>query len=71
MVSKYSIRRKFAEIVPFLEAVKRGANVERAVLNAFLLHPICRKRLSDLAGTHFAAYRDERLAERISRPAPY
>ena len=42
---------------------KRGAHFERAVLNAFLLHPICRRRLSDLTGTHFAVYRDERLKE--------
>jgi hypothetical protein len=40
---------------------KRGGEVERIVLNAFLRHPICRKRLSDLSSSDFAAYRDDRL----------
>ena len=40
---------------------KRGSEVERIVLAAFLRHPICRKRLSDLGPEDFAAYRDERL----------
>jgi integrase len=40
---------------------KRGAGVERIVLDAFLRHPICRKRLSDIGPEDFAAYRDERL----------
>jgi integrase len=31
------------------------------VLNAFLRHPICGKRLSDLSSSDFARYRDERL----------
>ncbi len=42
---------------------KRGHHVERVVLRAFLLHPICRRTLSELTATHFAAYRDERLKE--------
>jgi integrase len=42
---------------------KRGHDVERIVLNAFLLHPICRRRLSEITTTHFAQYRDERLGE--------
>jgi integrase len=42
---------------------KRGYAVERIRLNAFLLHPMCRRRLSELTGANFAAYRDERLRE--------
>ncbi len=40
---------------------KRGYEVERIVLSAFLRHPICRKPLAQLRTEHFAAYRDERL----------
>jgi integrase len=40
---------------------KRTYELERMALNAFLRHPICRRPVSDLTGTHFAAYRDERL----------
>lgn len=40
---------------------KRGGAVERVVLNAFALHPICRKTLASLRTSDFAAYRDERL----------
>ena len=40
---------------------KRGYHIERAVLSAFLLHPICKHRLSDITTAHFAQYRDERL----------
>jgi integrase len=40
---------------------KRGADVERVVLAAFMRHPICRRRLSDIDAENFAAYRDERL----------
>src|SRR5262245_61991454 len=42
---------------------KRTAQAERIVLNAFLLHPICRRRLSEITAADFAAYRDERLKE--------
>src|SRR4051794_9755459 len=42
---------------------KRGYAVERIRLNAFLLHPICRRRLSDLTGGVFAPSGDERLRE--------
>jgi integrase len=42
---------------------KRGYEVERIVLNAFLLHPICRRRLSEITTAHFAQYRDQRLNE--------
>jgi len=40
---------------------KRGYAVEKIVLTAFLRHPICRKRLSDIGAEDFASYRDERL----------
>jgi integrase len=40
---------------------KRGYEFERIVLNTFLRHRICRKRLSDIRPEDFAAYRDERL----------
>ena len=42
---------------------KRSAKIERAILNAFLRHPLCSKRLSELSVQDFAAYRDERLRE--------
>src|SRR5262245_19073703 len=40
---------------------KRTARAERIVLNAFLRHPICRRRLSEITRSDFAAYRDDRL----------
>ena len=40
---------------------KRGAEVERIVLAAFLRHAICRKRLFEIGPAEFASYRDERL----------
>jgi integrase len=40
---------------------KRGCDVERLVLTAFLRHPICRRRLSEIRAEDFASYRDERL----------
>jgi hypothetical protein len=40
---------------------KRGYEVERIVLNAFLRHHICRKPLSEIGASDFASYRDERL----------
>ena len=40
---------------------KRGAEVERIVLAAFMRHSICRRRLSEIVVEDFAAYRDERL----------
>lgn len=42
---------------------KRAAKVETAVLNAFLRHPICSKKLNELGQGDFARYRDERLRE--------
>jgi len=38
------------------------------VLNAFLLHPICRRRLSEVTTAHFAAYRDEKRLREL-KPA--
>jgi hypothetical protein len=40
---------------------KRGYDVERIVLNAFLRHRICQKPLSEVGADDFASYRDERL----------
>ncbi len=40
---------------------KRGHEVERWRLNAFLRHPICRKSLLELSPADFARYRDDRL----------
>lgn len=42
---------------------KRSAKNETLVLNAFLRHPICSKKLSELGQGDFARYRDERLQE--------
>jgi integrase len=42
---------------------KRGYDVERIVLNAFLRHRICRKPLSEIGASDFASYRDERLMD--------
>jgi hypothetical protein len=42
---------------------KRSHETERLVLSAFLLHPICRRRLAELRPEDFATYRDERLLE--------
>lgn len=43
--------------------LKKAAKVETTVLNAFLRHPICSKRLSDLGQGDFASYRDDRLKQ--------
>ena len=43
--------------------LKKTAAAEQIVLNAFLRHPICSRRLSELRTEHFAAYRDERLRD--------
>jgi integrase len=42
---------------------KRSSQGERAVLNAFLKHPICRFKISEITRADFAAYRDDRLKE--------
>ena len=42
---------------------KRAARNETIVLNAFLRHPICLKKLSQLTQQDFAAYRDARLKQ--------
>lgn len=51
------VERYRDEVVP----MKKGGDVETVVLNAFLRHRICKKRLSDLSTADFASYRDERL----------
>ncbi|SHL54951.1 tyrosine-type recombinase/integrase [Bradyrhizobium lablabi] len=51
------VRRYRNEVSPS----KKGADVEAAVLNAFLRHAICKKRLCDVTTADFAKYRDERL----------
>jgi hypothetical protein len=51
-------------VVRYLETVsprKRGYESEKIVLGAFLRHPICRKRISEIRVDDFARYRDERL----------
>ena len=40
---------------------KEGYDNECIVFGAFLKHPICTKRLSELRTEDFVAYRDERL----------
>lgn len=40
---------------------KRGHPDEKIVLNAFLRHPICQKKLSEIGSSDFAKYRDHRL----------
>jgi len=40
---------------------KRGFEIEKLVLNAFLRHKLCSKHLSEISQSDFAAYRDERL----------
>ncbi|WP_457938823.1 site-specific integrase [Mesorhizobium sp. 10J20-29] len=51
------VQRYLEEIVP----TKKGAVNETIVLNAFMRDPICQKKLSVLATSDFAAYRDGRL----------
>jgi integrase len=46
---------------------KKGYHQERISLTAFLRHPICRRRLSELQTEDFGAYRDEML--RTVKPA--
>jgi integrase len=51
------VKRYLDEVVPS----KKGADIERIMLEAFLRHKICKKRLSELTTADFANYRDERL----------
>lgn len=51
------VKRYKQEVVP----AKKGAEIERIVLDAFLRHPICQKKLSSVTSADFAQYRDERL----------
>jgi integrase len=56
---------RLAEVVArYIETVssrKKGAAIERAILGAFLRHPICRQPVTTLSQRDFAAYRDHRL----------
>lgn len=56
---EYLVQRYLLEVVPR----KRGARDEAIVLNAFLRHPICNKKLGHLNSSDFATYRDERLTQ--------
>ncbi len=51
------------EVVP----AKKGGDVETIVLNAFLRHPICKKKLAELTPSDFSSYRDERLKSIIPK----
>lgn len=51
------IARYIREIVP----LKRGKHYETVILNAFLRHPIAKKKVGAVHTSDFAAYRDERL----------
>jgi len=42
---------------------KRGAAIETIILNRFLRHSICSRRLPELRRADFASYREERLAQ--------
>jgi integrase len=42
---------------------KKSADTEAIVLEAFLRHPICKKRVADLSVADFARYRDEHLLD--------
>lgn len=53
------VERYRDEILP----KNKGGDVETIMLDAFLRHPICKKSLSDLSSSDFAAYRDDRLSE--------
>jgi integrase len=44
-----------------ISPMKKNKKWEEIVLNAFLRHLICKKRLSQLTSSDFARYRDERL----------
>lgn len=51
-------------IVRYVDCVvndKKGAEIERIILAAFLREPICKKALSDLNTKDFTSYRDRRL----------
>lgn len=56
------VERYRDEVLP----TKKAESVERYILNAFLRHRICKKKLSDLSMADFASYRDERLKGGIS-----
>lgn len=51
------VQRYIDEVVP----TKKGADIEKIVLEAFLRNRICKKRLSELTTADFATYQEERL----------
>ncbi|MBX3598076.1 MAG: tyrosine-type recombinase/integrase, partial [Rhizobiaceae bacterium] len=51
------VERYQVEVLP----TKKGAEIERIILDAFLRDPLCRKSLSTLTPSDFAKYRDRRL----------
>ncbi|SFJ80691.1 Site-specific recombinase XerD [Bosea sp. OK403] len=55
------VERYRDEVLPGKKATTIA--VETAVLTAFVRHPICKKRLSDITTADFAVYRDQRLKE--------
>lgn len=55
------VERYKDEVLPGKKATT--ISVETAILTAFLRHPICKKRLSDLTTADFASYRDQRLKD--------
>lgn len=61
ILGKMTLRELVVRYRDEVTILKRGAEVETIVLNAFLREPICRKRLSVLTTADFAAYRDKRL----------
>ncbi len=51
------VQRYIDEIIP----AKKGAEIEKIVLEAFLRNRICKKRLSELTSADFTTYQEERL----------
>jgi hypothetical protein len=46
------VKRYMREVIP----AKKGAEIERITLGAFLRHPICRKKLANIKPADFAQY---------------
>jgi integrase len=61
LLDEYTLRSLVERYRDNISIRKRGCDVERIVLNAFLRHPICQIRLSELTSSDFAIYRDHRL----------
>jgi hypothetical protein len=51
------VRRYLNEVVP----TKKGADIEKIVLDAFLRNRTCKKRLSELRSADFTTHQEERL----------